>query len=256
MTGAEFLELFGVGAVAGVVGALLGIGGGVILVPGFSLLLGFDLRQAVAASLVCVVATSVAGSIVHLWRRRVHLPLALELQFFTVAGAVGSGLVVVFVPAAPLYFAFALLLLFAAAQMVPTSAHPRDDLPFEYVRDRRGLAAAASLFGGAMAGLLGVGGGIVFVPVLHLLLRRSFIRATATSVFMIGVTAASGALVYLARGDVAPDRAAIAVLGVLAGSGIASGVGHRIDARPLKIGFALLMLWIAVQMVRRGLAQL
>ena len=256
MSGVEFLELFGVGAAAGIIGALLGIGGGVVLVPGLSLLLGFELRQAIAASLVCVVATSVAGSVVHLWKRRVHLPLALELQFFAVAGAVGSGLIAVFVPAAPLHFAFALLLLYAATQMIPLSAHPGHDLPFEYVRDRRGLAAAGSLFGGAMAGLLGVGGGIVFVPVLHLLLRRSFIRATATSVFMIGVTAASGALVYLARGDVAPDRAAIAVLGVLAGSGVASAVGHRLDPRPLKIGFALLMVWIAVQMVRRGIAQL
>lgn len=254
MTGVEFVELFGVGAVAGAVGALLGIGGGVILVPGFSLILGFELRQAVAASLVCVVATSVAGSIVHLRRRRVHLPLALELQFFTVTGAVGSGLIAVFVPAAPLYFAFAALLLYAAVQMLPTPEHPRHDLPFDYVRERRGLAAAASLLGGTMAGLLGVGGGIVFVPVLHLVLRRSFVRATATSVFMIGVTAASSAMVYLARGDVAPDRAAIAVLSVLAGSGVAAAVGHRLDPRPLKIGFALLMVWIAIQMVRRGLA--
>lgn len=249
------LEVLAVGLVAGSLGALLGVGGGVVLVPGFALVAGLPMRNAVAASLVCVAATSVAGSVVHLRRRHVSIPLAMELQFFTAFGAAGAGLVAVFVPAAPLHFAFALLLLYSAAQMWASRDRVPREIPPHYLRRRRGLAAGASLSGGVMAGLLGVGGGVVFVPVLHLLLGRPFHRATATSVYMIGITASAAALVYLLRGDVQPDVAAVGMVGTLAGAATAAAFGHRADHRALKIGFALLLVYIAVQMVRRGVAE-
>jgi len=243
MIGLEFLELFGLGLAAGAIGALLGVGGGVILVPGLSLLLGLGFREAVAASLVCVVATSVAGSIVNLRARRVHLPLALQLQFFAVLGAVGGGLAAPLVPVGPLYLAFAALLAYSASQMFPRRRHPDSvALAPEALERRRKLA--------------GVGGGVIFMPILHLLLRRPFIPAAATSVYMIGITASAGALVYLARGDVSAPVAGATIAGVLIGSGVAATVGHHLDYRWLKTGFALLLLFLATQMVRGGIDRL
>ncbi|HEX9727043.1 MAG TPA: sulfite exporter TauE/SafE family protein [Gemmatimonadales bacterium] len=249
MTGIEFAEVLGVGFAAGIVGSLLGVGGGVVLVPGLSLLLGMPFREAVATSLVSVVATSVAGSIVYLRGGLIELPIAVELQFFTVIGAVGGGLMVAMVPEGPLHLAFAALLVYAGLSMMPTRrAESTRQVVRPARRGERSLAATASLGGGLVAGLLGVGGGIIFVPVIHLLLRRSFSVAAATSIYMIGITAGSGALVYLIRGDVVAPVTAVAVLGVLFGSTLAAHARGRIADRPLQVAFALLLFYVAFKM--------
>ena len=214
-----------------------------------------SLRQAVAASLVCVVATSVAGSIVNLRRQRVDLPIAVELQFFAVLGAVVGGATAAFVPAWPLYLAFAGLLLYAASQMMPRTARAGPAATAQFAA-RRLPAVGASVSGGVVSALLGVGGGVVFTPVLHVLLGRPFERAAATSVYMIGVTSAAGALVYLARGDVPIAVASTTLLGVMAGAAAAATYGHRLDHRALKIGFSMLLIYTAIRMTLRGLAQL
>jgi uncharacterized membrane protein YfcA len=251
----NLFALIAVGVAAGGLGALLGVGGGVILVPGLILVAGLPFHSAVAASLVCVVATSVSGSVVYLRRGRVELDAAVRLQLFTVLGAVAAGLAATAIPAGPLYVAFALLLVVTAVRMWPRGARePAREHP---VDGGRGAAAAgASVGAGAMAGLLGVGGGILNVPILHLLLGRPFDRAAATSVYMIGVTAAAAATVYLMRGDVEPGVAGVTLLGTLAGAGIAAAWGGRLDRRLLKMGFALLLLYVAVRMVNLGVATL
>lgn len=248
----DFLQLVAVGLVAGSVGALLGIGGGIILVPGLTLFAGLPFRSAVAASLVCVVATSVAGSAVYLRRDRVELSLGVELQLYTVVGAVTAGIVAALIPAAPLYVAFALLLVVIAVRMWPRGEAHRSGPPPG--RARHGAARAASVGAGLVSGLLGVGGGVLNVPILHLLLGIAFDRAVATSVYIIGVTAGAAALVYLARGDVDPAVAGAAMVGTVAGAAVAAGVGHKVDQRVLKIAFALLLFYVAYRMGYRGLA--
>jgi hypothetical protein len=249
----NLLALVSVGFLAGSFGALLGVGGGVILVPGLILVAGLPFHSAVAASLVCVVATSVAGSSVYLKRGRVLLDVAVRLQFYTVFGAVLAGLVAARIPAAPLYLAFSVLLLMMAYRMMPLSkransgVRPVSDLGSPKV-------VAASVGAGSVAGFLGVGGGILNVPILHLLLGQPFERAVATSVYMIGVTGAAAAFVYIARGDLEPAVAALTVLGTLAGAGVAALVGDRFDQRVLKTIFVLLLLYIAFLMGSRGLA--
>jgi uncharacterized membrane protein YfcA len=109
---------------------------------------------------------------------------------------------------------------------------------------------------GLVSGLLGVGGGLINTPILHLLLGVPFERAVATSAYMIGVTAASGALVYLARGDVEPGIAAATVLGTLIGAAAAARMAHRVDQAKLRVGFAVVLLYVAYRMIRRGLAGL
>ncbi len=249
----NLLALVSVGFVAGSFGALLGVGGGVILVPGLILVAGLPFHSAVAASLVCVVATSVSGSSVYLKRGRVLLDVAVQLQFYTVGGAVLAGLAAAHIPPAPLYMAFSVLLLVMAYRMMP-------------LRRREGSRArpasgpgspkvvAASIGAGSVAGFLGVGGGILNVPILHLLMGQPFDRAVATSVYMIGVTGAAAALVYFARGDVDPAVAGLTLLGTLAGAGVGALVGDRFDQRLLKIIFVLLLLYVAFRMGNLGLA--
>ncbi len=250
--GASLLELVAVGLLAGSFGAVLGVGGGIILVPGLILVAGLPFHSAVAASLVCVVGTSVAGSAVYLRQGRVDLAVGVRLQLFTVFGAVTAGLLAAYVPAGPLYIAFSLLLLITAHRMWPR-AHAAAPSP-EVVRERRPLAAGASVGVGVVSGLLGVGGGILNVPILHLLLGMPFDRSAGTSVYMLGMTAAGAALVYLARGDVDIGIAGIAMVGTLAGAGIAALLGGKLNQRALKLIFALLLLYVAYRMGSRGLA--
>jgi uncharacterized membrane protein YfcA len=242
-------ELLALGTVTGAFGALLGIGGGVILVPALSLIAGLQFRSAVAASLVSVVATSVAASGVHLARGRIDLDAGLELQFFTVAGAVLAGLLAAFIPARPLYFAFAALLVYTAWHMFPR-ARPAAVRP---VLRTRWAASGASVGAGLVSGLLGVGGGLINTPVLHPMLGIPLDRAIATSAYMIGLTAAASALIYFARGDVNIPVTAPTMLGTLLGSAVAAAVGHRVQLRLLRILLVVLLAYVAIEMTRRGL---
>jgi uncharacterized membrane protein YfcA len=244
------VELLGLGAVAGGLGALLGVGGGIILVPALVFIAGLPIHSAVGTSLVCVVATSVAGSAVQFSRKQVDITPCVQLQFFAVAGAVAMGLVAVRLPGALVYFAFSVLLVVAAWRNWPARApQPTSGA----CGDRPWVASAGSLAAGGVSSLLGVGGGIVFTPLLHLVVGLDFHKAAATSIYLIGVTAGSGALVYFVRGDVASQFAAPTMLGVLLGATAASAISHRIDARWLKRAFAVLLLYMAVRMLLRGI---
>jgi uncharacterized membrane protein YfcA len=252
----QLLSLFAIGLLAGGFGALLGVGGGLIIVPALSLLAGLPLRGAIGTSLICICGSSAAASAVYLRRGRVDLPVAVELQFFSVAGAVVAGLTAGLVPTAPLFFLFALLLSAVALQMWPSASRGLMDRWLPRLGPRQTVARGAAVGAGLISGLLGVGGGILNTPVLHLLLGKPFPQAVATSSYMIGMTAAAGALVYLARGDVAPGLVTVAMVGTLAGAVPAALAGHRLSAKGLRIVFALLLLFVAYQMVRRGLHEL
>lgn len=248
-------ELLVIGMASGALGALLGVGGGVILVPALSLLAGLELRAAVGTSLVAVVATSVAGSVVYLRQGLVDVPVAVELQFFAAFGAVGAGLLAPLVPEPPLYFLFALLLLFTASRMWPKRP-PANAVDEPVVRHRHLVGAGASLSAGIVAGLLGVGGGILNTPLLHLIFALPFRQAAATSVYIIGITGCGAAMIYLIRGDVGVGIAAVTMLGAMIGAGGVALVGHRVRQRTLVVGFSLLLVFVAIQMVRRGIASI
>jgi uncharacterized membrane protein YfcA len=243
------VELLAIGAGAGALGVLVGVGGGIIMVPALVLLVPLPFTQAAGTSLVCVVATSLAGSAVQFRRKGIETTAALELQCFAAAGAVAAGLVAPWVPVRGLYFAFAALLLYTAAR-----SWPRRGAGTRPAAVGRGtLAGVGAIGAGMVATLLGVGGGVIFTPILHLVLGHSFHRAAATSVYIIGITAGTGAVIYLVRGDVVQSAAAPAVLGVLAGSTLASRAAHRIQAAWLKRGFAAVLVYVSLRMILRGL---
>jgi uncharacterized membrane protein YfcA len=258
---ALLLALAGVGA--GAFGSLLGLGGGVLLVPLLTLGFGYPIIVAAGASLVAVIATS-AGAASHYVRTgQADVRLGLVLEMATVVGALVGGLLAGFVPERVLAVGFAGLLAYVAFTLGRRAmAGDADDSATEEEADHghrpltRRLAVPA-LAGAGVAGvvssLLGIGGGIVKVPLVHLVLGRSMRVSVATSNFVIGVTAAAGAYPYLVRGDVDAGVAGPVIVGVAAGAFIGARIGRRINPRLLGAVFVVVLLYTAVQMALRGI---
>ena len=254
------------GAVTGLVGSLLGIGGGAFLVPLLTLFFGIPIRAAIAASLISVIATASASATVNLDRGLVNLRLGLVLEVATSVGGLAGGVLASRLSPRQLFLAFALTLAVIGI-LVALRSKRRNviaDLAVdpgrlggrlleegkEYVYRVRRLPVAlgASLLAGALSGLLGVGGGIIKVPVLNTFCGIPIRVAGATSALMIGVTAAASAFIYYARGDVVLPLAACAALGALPASLLGARLSDRVQTRYLKILMALLLLGVSIRM--------
>jgi uncharacterized membrane protein YfcA len=248
------------GLAAGAFGSLLGLGGGVLIVP--LLTLGFDLplRDAIGVSLACVVATSAAAASTYLERRVADLRLAMRLELFTAAGAVAGGLLAFALDEQLLAGLFALVLVYVAATMVRRAvgqAGPEaspDAISTPLKEQNLPLGAAGSTIGGVVSGLLGIGGGVIIVPLMHLGLGLPLRVATATSTVMIAVTAAASGIVYLVRGGIDPYVLGPTAVGVFVGAILGSRSAERIDLRILRLLFIAVLVYTAAQMVRRAIA--
>lgn len=245
----DSLSLAGIGAVAGLLGALLGIGGGVIVVPALSELYGVPFRHAIAASLVVIIASSSASSAAYVERGAANLRVGVVLELATVAGSLLGSAVAGYAPVDTLKLLFAAVALYAAA-MLWIRRHGTSDSADARGQEVRGWAPglALSALAGAMSGLLGVGGGLFKMPGMTLAMGIPFKVAAATSNFMIGVTAAAGAYVYFGRGDLDPLLAAPLVVGVFAGSLAGTSLLPRLPARRLQGAFAVLLVFLGGRM--------
>lgn len=278
------LLMIGGGFAAGLFGSLLGLGGGILIVPLLTLGFGLALIKAVGVSLVCVIVTSGAAAGVYLERRVANLRLGMTLELFTAIGALVGGLVAFLLPPRALEVLFGGLLAYVAVTM----ARRRDPEPETPERGNDGAATAApdgvdpgsapgkptftqrlsgpgyrvrrlgfgivgSLVAGVVSALLGIGGGLVKVPVMHVIMGVPLRVATATSNLMIGITASAGAIIYLLRGGIDPYVAAPTALGVFVGASIGSRAAHRIDIRILRGLFVVILLYTAWQMLQRAL---
>lgn len=276
MTPAEAtLVTFLVSAVAGTLGAMLGLGGGIIIVPVLTLAMGVDIRHAIGASVISVIATSSGAAAAFLRDRWTNLKVAVFLEVGTTTGAVTGAIAAGFVPPGWLYAAFGGILAASAVAMVRRQDGSRPPLPPDRLADRLGLhgtvpdgsggwmayrvarplpALGLMYVAGVLSGLLGIGSGIVKVPAMDLLMRMPLKASTATSNFMIGVTAATGAGVYFFRGDVDPFVAAPVAAGVLAGAAIGSHLLARVSTTVLRLAFVAVLLAAAARMVWQGVA--
>jgi len=298
------------GAAAGLFGSLLGLGGGILIVPLLTFAFGVPLREAVAVSLVAVIVTSTAGAGVYLRRHVANLRLGMVLELFTATGALVGGLVAFALDEQVLAGLFAVMLVWVALSMIrqgrvtapaarvgasgaratddeepadpdtpddgddgdqragaaatatAADAAPADPRPptfadrlsgDSYVVRRLPLGMVASVGAGLVSALLGVGGGIVKVPVMNLAMGVPLKVATATSNMMIGVTATASAVIYLLRGGIDPYLAGPTALGVFVGASIGSRVASRIDVRILRWLFVIVVLYTAFEMARRAL---
>lgn len=245
----DSLLLSALGAVAGLLGALLGIGGGIVVVPALSELYGVPFRHAVAASLVVIIASSSASSAAYVERGAVNLRAGVVLEVATVAGAILGSAVAGLAPVRSLKLLFALVACYAAATLWLSRRDASDAATTD--GEVRGWVPglATSAVAGAVSGLLGVGGGLFKVPAMTLAMGMPFKVAAATSNAMIGVTAAAGAYVYFARGELDPLLAAPLVVGVFAGSLAGTSLLRRLPARRLQEAFAALLVVIGGRMI-------
>jgi len=259
------------GAFTGLVGAMLGIGGGVFLVPILTLSLHVPIRAAVAASLISVIATATATSTVNLERGLVNMRLAMALEMATSVGGLGGGVAASLFTTQQLFVIFGATLAVMGVVMAMRSKRrnviadvsvapgvlggrlQEGETGYVYRVRRLPLALAASLVAGAISGLLGLGGGIVKVPVLNTFCGIPIRVAAATSAFMIGVTAAASVFIYYARGDVVLPVAAAVALGALPGSLAGARLSQRVEARALKILMAVVLLIVGGRMAWEAL---
>ena len=254
--------------VAGVFGSMLGVGGGIIMVPMLSLAFGVPIKVAIATSIVCVIATSSMAQTAFVTRGMTNIRLGMLFEVATAVGAVAGGVTAVLIDGRVLQFCFAALLVYVAGQMnrrggevtpartgVLEAAYydPAARCDVEYGVRRTRLGFLLSLGAGNVSGLLGVGGGAFKVPIMNLVMGVPLKATIATSNLMIGVTAATGAAIFYGRGYMDPYYAVPAALGILAGARLGPRLAVRLSARALGIIFQVVLTVFAVMMLLRGL---
>ena len=258
---------------AGFLGALTGLGGGVVIVPLLTIGLGVDIRYAVGASLVSVIATSSGAAAAYVREGFTNLRVGMLLEIATTLGALaGAALAAVLAPSL-IAVVFGLVLLHSAwVARRQVDPHPKDaesdplatwlhlngayptPAGLQHYHVRRVPAGAALMaVAGVLSGLLGIGSGAVKVLAMDRTMRLPFKVSTTTSNFMIGVTAAAGAGVYLWRGYVDPGLAMPVMLGVLAGSLVGARVLTAAPSRHLRVVFAVVIALLGAEMIFNGL---
>lgn len=268
MSPSVFVFVLCSGVVTGMIGALFGIGGGIFLIPVLVLIFHLPMHQALAASIIAVIATSTSTASVYVDKGFSNIRLGMSLEVMTTIGAIIGGLTANVLPGDVLKKIFAVFLVSIAGLMWNrTRKHGEgriiDDPAarirggyFDQAENRhvrysvRNLRAGmlVSFFAGNISGLLGVGGGIVKVPVMNMVCGVPMKAATATSNFMIGVTAVASAFIYFAHGNVHPYFTAAAVIGVLAGSKFGTRIGAKLKGTTIMVLFVALMLVVAIRM--------
>ncbi|MDE3200008.1 MAG: sulfite exporter TauE/SafE family protein [Acidobacteriota bacterium] len=273
MTALEFtLVELAVSALAGFLGALTGLGGGVVVVPALTLLLGVDIRYAIGASLVSVIATSSGAAAAYVKEGYSNIRIGMLLEIATTLGALAGAVIAAHVTTHAIAIIFGLVLLQAAWQSFSgkhdsTTIVESDNLghklrlggnyPAENGLQDYGVRNVPTGFGlmfgaGALSGLLGIGSGAVKVIAMDRAMRIPFKVSTTTSNFMIGVTAAASAGVYLSRGYVDPRVAMPVMLGVLGGALLGTRVLARARVGTLRLVFGVVVLALAMEMIVNG----
>src|SRR5262245_21048018 len=274
MTVLEFTLLLCLGSVAaGFLGALTGLGGGVVIVP--LLVLGFnvDMRYAIGASLVSVIATSCGAAAAYVKEGFTNIRIGMFLEVATTLGAVAGAYLGGLIPTSSIGVVFGVVVLASAylstrhrrdpglaaegdplaAKLRLDGSYPTPAGPQPYRVRRVRLGFGLMWLAGLLSGLLGIGSGAFKVLAMDQAMRIPFKVSTTTSNFMIGVTAAASAGVYLSRGYIDPGLAMPVMLGVLFGSLLGARVLPRAPVGVLRVVFALVIVALGVEMIRQGL---
>ena len=271
-----FAILFGASVLAGALGALLGLGGGVIVVPVLTLMAGLNIHYAIGASIVSVIATSSGAAATYVRDRITNLRLGMFLEMATTTGAVAGALVAGVLPGRVLSVIFGAVLLHAAWTMARSR---QEDVPtgvvgsplatrlrlhgtyFDPSLNRRvdyqvtGVPQGFAMMwlAGLISGLLGIGSGVFKVIAMDIMMRAPLKVSTTTSNFMIGVTAAASAGVYFLRGDIHPFIAAPVALGILLGTVAGTRLLLHLRGVAIRKVFLVVLILVAGQMIWRGM---
>src|SRR5881396_3409396 len=270
----EFTVLVWAGSViAGLLGSLTGLGGGVVLVPLLTLFFKVDIRYAVGASLVSVIATSSGAAAAYVKEGFSNIRIGMFLEIATTVGALLGAFLATRVSGSAIATIFGLVLLYSAYLAGrPRVRHAFDDVPDplatrlkmngsfpeaegvrHYCPHRVPMGFSLMFGAGALSGLLGIGSGAVKVLAMDQAMRVPFKVSTTTSNFMIGVTAAASAGIYLNRGYIDPGLALPVMLGVLAGALTGARILAGARTRALRRLFSVVVVVLALEMLYKGL---
>ena len=259
---------------AGLLGSLTGLGGGFIIIPLLTLLLGVDIHYAIGASLVSVIATSSGSAAAFVKEGITNMRLGMFLEIATTAGAMCGAIVAIYIPTNDIAIIFGIILIgsatlslrkkvqninqdksYLAEKLKLNSSYPGPDGTIEYSVTRVGGGFLMMIFAGIISGLLGIGSGALKVIAMDNIMRIPFKVSTTTSNFMIGVTASASAVVYLQRGYINPGVSMPVVIGVLAGAFTGSKIlVQSTSSKWLRYIFAVVISALAVQMIYHGIA--
>ncbi len=269
----EFSALVAFGSMlAGFLGALTGLGGGVVVVPMLALLFHVDLRYAIGASLVSVIATSSGAAAAYVREGYSNIRIGMFLETATTVGAIAGAAIALHVPGNAIAIVFGLVLLYSAYLSSRGRQEHGPELTSSKLADRLRLngsyptpegkqdykvtgvpAGYGLMFGaGVLSGLLGIGSGAVKVLAMDQAMKIPFKVSTTTSNFMIGVTAAASAGIYLSRGYIMPGVAMPVMLGVLSGSLLGARVLVRTKVKSLRWIFAGVIVVLGIEMIYSG----
>ena len=277
MTPEADLGVLVVSVAAGLIGSLAGVGGGILVIPALTIVFGVDIHLAVGASIVSVIATSSGAAAAYVRDGLTDMRVGMFLELATTTGAVAGALLAAVVAPAALFVLLGLVLLVSAAMQIarldeqpsavadPPSVTARRlrlvssyrdrklDRDIAYSARRVPLGFAVMWLAGVVSGLLGIGSGVLKVLAMDGVMRLPIKVSSATSNFMIGVTAAASAGIYLARGDVDPRIAGPVALGVLAGALTGARLLHRFSDRSVRLIFLPVLVVVGIETMGRGL---
>lgn len=271
------LLLIAVGLFAGVAGAILGLGGGIIITPILTLAMGLDIKYAIGASIIAVIATSSGSTVAYLRDEVLNLRVAMFLEIATTIGAILGALLTGVLNPSYLYILFGLLLLFSCWNMIKKLRAGREltttvksdkwakklDLNGSYF-DKSELknvdyevtnvpGGFSMMFGAGFAsGLLGIGSGAFKVMAMDTIMHMPLKPSSATSNLMMGVTAAASATVYFFNGSMLPQIAVPLALGILVGAVIGSRIMQVLPARVIRMIFVPVIFYVGLQMILKG----
>lgn len=275
------LLLFMAAFVAGLVGAMVGMGGGFFLVPFLALYFGLPMHYAIGTSAIAVIAASSAAASNYVRAGLTNIRLGLLLQTCTAGGAIVGGILATMLPDSILAAVFGVVMLYASYSIfsssrrnsakqssIESSTPAVDNNQWQeleatyydhaltekvtYRPTRVGSGMGACSAAGVVAGMLGIGGGPFQVPLMHLLMKMPLRAAAGTSVLNVSVVAVASAFIYYGNGFVAPSFAVPAVMGVFIGALLGTRVAQRVSSRALSIILAVALLYISLQMIFRA----
>jgi len=267
------LLLIGISIFAGLLGSILGLGGGIIIVPALTIFFGVDIRYAIAASLISIIATSSGAAAGFLRDRLTNLRLAVLLEVGTVLGAMFGFIISSKIESSVLFLLFGGFLLFSSIMMLrkKSDSHSNVDHPWSqklklassYTDENEKLifykvanvpfGVAAMTIAGMLSALLGIGSGIFKVMAMDNAMKIPMKVSSATSNFMIGVTASASAGAFLLRGDIRPEIACPVSVGIIAGSWLGARLMPKMPAILIRRIFIVVLAIVSIQMILRGL---
>lgn len=258
---------------AGLLGSLTGLGGGVIIIPLLTLVLGVDVHYAIGASIISVIATSSGSAAAYVKEGITNIRIGMFLEIATTISAIIGVIIAGYMNANYIKIVFGLILLFSAYSMLKkkidhsnnektsvlanyfklNGSYPLQGVMKQYAVHHVMGGFAMMFVAGALSGLLGIGSGALKVLGMDNIMKIPFKVSTTTSNFMMGVTAAASALVYLHKGQIDPGIAMPVTIGVISGATVGARILIRTNTDKLKLVFAVVIIFLALQMIYNGL---